>query len=159
MKAWFQRVWTRFRRLPLWAQIPLGVLGAFLALGIISAPFAEDPEEVASSNTTTSSSSTTTSASTTTTPPPLPPGDDVVVSRIVDGDTIEVVGGSAAVRLIGVDAPEVTTGRNCYGAEATTRLGQLIPAGQRVRLVYDVERQDRFRRTLAYLYRLPDGLS
>ncbi len=159
MKGWFTRTWSRFRDLPLWAQIPLGLLAAFVALGIISAPFAEDPDEVASTNTTTSStSSTSTSTSTTTTLPPLPPGDDVVVARIVDGDTFEVVGASASVRLIGIDTPENTTSRECYGPEATNRLGQLLPAGERIRLVYDVQRQDRFRRTLAYVYRLSDGM-
>lgn len=105
--------------------------------------------------TTTSTTTTTTAAPTTTLPPGLPPGDDTTVSRVIDGDTIEV-SGPLTVRLIGADAPETSGG--CFAAQATAHTAQLLPPGMRVRLAYDVGRTDRFGRTLAYVYRLTDGL-
>lgn len=90
----------------------------------------------------------------------VPDGDDRVVERIVDGDTIVVVVG-ARVRLIGIDTPESVDPRRpveCFGREASAHIGSLAPPGTAVRLVYDVERVDRFGRALAYVYRLADGL-
>lgn len=94
-------------------------------------------------------------------PPPagvdeLPSGDDVTVIRIIDGDTL-VVTGDERVRLIGIDAPEMNQDE-CFAGQSTAHLTALVPPGTRVRLVYDVERYDRYGRTLAYLYRLRDGL-
>jgi micrococcal nuclease len=85
-----------------------------------------------------------------------PDGRLAVVESITDGDTI-VVSGGERVRLIGIDAPEPTQD-DCYAAEATRFISTLIPPGTRVRLVYDVERVDRYGRTLAYVYRAEDGL-
>jgi micrococcal nuclease len=85
---------------------------------------------------------------------------DVAVVRIVDGDTLVVTGG-VRVRLIGIDTPESVDPRRpveCFGKEAAAALGRLVPAGTPVRLSYDVERTDRFGRTLAYVHRRPDGL-
>lgn len=87
----------------------------------------------------------------------IPAGDDTTVSRVIDGDTIEVAGGTR-IRFIGIDTPETSTGPDCFGPEATTETRRLLPVDQRVRLVYDAERLDRFGRTLAYVYSLPDGL-
>lgn len=44
------------------------------------------------------------------------------------------------------------------GKEATRRITELVPPDTPVRLVYDVERRDRYDRTLAYVDRLRDGL-
>lgn len=110
-------------------------------------------------STTTLPATTSTLPSTTTAPraaPGLPAGDDTVVERITDGDTIVVAGGER-VRLLGIDTPEVNQDA-CYAAEATGFISSLIPPGTPVRLVYDVELYDRFDRTLAYVYRLDDGL-
>jgi micrococcal nuclease len=74
--------------------------------------------------------------------------------RVIDGDTIEV-GSGTRVRLIGVDTPETT---ECFGSEATLYGNELLPAGTRVRLVYDVQRLDPYGRTLAYVYKLTDGV-
>jgi micrococcal nuclease len=89
-----------------------------------------------------------------------PSGDETTVERHVDGDALWVRG-EVRVRLIGVDTPETKHPQRaveCFGKEASTFLGKLIPIGTEVRLVYDVERLDRYGRTLAYLYRLRDGL-
>jgi micrococcal nuclease len=79
-----------------------------------------------------------------------------VVVRVVDGDTIEVRfrGRTLDVRLIGVDTPEtVAPGEpvECYGP-AASRFTEQSLEGERVRLEFDVERTDRFGRTLAYVW-------
>ena len=82
------------------------------------------------------------------------------VERIVDGDTLWVEG-RERLRLIGIDTPETqhpSKGVECFGRRASAFLGRLAPVGTDVRLAYDVERRDRYGRTLAYLYRASDGL-
>ena len=86
-----------------------------------------------------------------------PAGDEATVAKVIDGDTIEVEGGRR-VRFIGIDTPEVSGGVECYGREASARTAELLPVGTRVRLEYDVERTDRYGRTLAYVHRVSDGL-
>ncbi len=83
-------------------------------------------------------------------------GTNALVTRVVDGDTIEVTYEQRTldVRLIGIDTPEsVAPGVpvQCYALVAsrftTSRL-----AGERVRLEFDVERTDQYGRTLAYVW-------
>ena len=90
-------------------------------------------------------------------------GDEGVarVVRVVDGDTIEVIlaGHREKVRFIGVDTPESVkpgTPVQCYAKRAAAANAALV-AGQRVRLVGDVEHRDRYGRLLAYVYREGDG--
>lgn len=87
-------------------------------------------------------------------PTTSPPG-SCAVSRIVDGDTIEC-GGGTTVRLLLVDAPEMNQGP--FGATAKLHLEELAPVGTVLALEQDVEKQDRYGRTLAHL-KLPDGRS
>jgi micrococcal nuclease len=87
-------------------------------------------------------------------------GREIGVADVVDGDTIRVDGG-ALVRLIGIDTPEVSgpyRDEECFGREASRRTTALIPRGTQVRLVFDVERRDRYDRLLAYVYRVSDGV-
>ena len=110
---------------------------------------------------TTTTRPTTPTAPTTTAPPApaVPAGDDTTVESVTDGDTIRVAGGER-VRLIGIDTPETVDPRSpvqCFGAEASTRMKATLPPGTRVRLVYDLDRLDRYGRTLAYVYRASDG--
>lgn len=84
------------------------------------------------------------------------------VLRVVDGDTFWISDGSKngeKIRLIGVDAPESRkTGRKevgYFGKEAKAFLSRLL-SEKKVRLEYDIEKYDRYRRTLAYAY-LEDG--
>jgi micrococcal nuclease len=82
------------------------------------------------------------------------------VERVVDGDTI-IVSGKVRVRLIGMDTPEVVDPRKpvqCFGEAASQRTKALLPKGTPVRLVYDADHYDRYGRTLAYVYRVSDGM-
>jgi len=67
-----------------------------------------------------------------------------------DGDTLTLRGG-AKVRLVQVDAPELTS--DCYGRAAQRALVALVPQGTRVRLVRDpaLDDTDRYGRLLRYV--------
>jgi len=97
------------------------------------------------------------------------PGDTVALSRVVrvarviDGDTIAVdepVNGTDTVRLIGVDAPEMshpTYGEQPYGQEAAEFTASKLQPGREIALEFDVEKTDRYGRTLAYVWLLDSG--
>lgn len=71
------------------------------------------------------------------------------VTRVVDGDTIEIEGGEK-VRYLLVDTPELSDG-SCYAAEARAFNASLV-SGREVFLAYDeVQCRDRFGRLLAYV--------
>ena len=85
-----------------------------------------------------------------------PPSATATVVRAVDGDTIEVrVGGRLEdIRYIGVDTPETVkpdTPVQCFGPQASAFDHRTVE-GQRVRLVFGVERRDIYGRLLAYVY-------
>jgi micrococcal nuclease len=175
--------WRRFRSLPTAAQVITWVVLAVLVIGLIGG--SEDPDidtaaverptttseatttteaETTTTSTTTSTSTstpaTTAAPTTTSTAPAQPAGDVVSVTRIIDGDTLEVSGGET-VRLIGIDTPETkhpSRPVECFGAQASEHATALMGPGTDIRLVYDVERTDRYGRTLAYVYRASDGL-
>lgn len=76
------------------------------------------------------------------------------VLRVVDGDTLDVLQGGQQirVRLLNIDTPESVDPNQpveCLAVEASDHLKSLLPAGTEVSLVYDVERTDRYGRTLA----------
>lgn len=91
------------------------------------------------------------------------------VTRVVDGDTIEVaitgrsegpgaglapIGSTQKVRLIGIDTPESVrpgTPVECFGREASAAAKSLLE-GREVTLVKDVEETDRYDRLLRYVY-------
>lgn len=79
------------------------------------------------------------------------------VQWVVDGDTVHLTDGTR-VRYIGLDTPELHHPKKAveaYAQEARAFNRRLV-AGRRVRLEYDVERQDKYGRQLAYLF-LEDG--
>ncbi|MFH1441379.1 MAG: thermonuclease family protein, partial [Candidatus Omnitrophota bacterium] len=95
---------------------------------------------------------------------------DILVQRVVDGDTIVLESGER-VRLIGIDTPEMHESSKLYKDSKKTKQDiEVIKAmgkcsyeftknlieGKRVRLEFDVEKQDRYKRLLAYVY-LKDG--
>lgn len=101
-----------------------------------------------------------------------PKGQHLYVKRVVDGDTLKLSDGTR-VRLIGVDTPELHYSEKLIrDAKRTQRDIETIQAlgktaaefttklclGKKVRLEFDVQRHDRYGRTLAYVY-LEDGTS
>lgn len=82
--------------------------------------------------------------------------DEVFVTRIIDGDTIEIAteGAVKKVRYIGVDTPETVDPRKgveCYGREASQKNKDLVE-GKYVRLERDISDTDSFGRLLRYVY-------
>ena len=77
---------------------------------------------------------------------------NAVVARVIDGDTIELVGGQR-VRLVQIDTPEKHV--ECYGDAASAITQHLIPAGTHVRIEQDpkLDQVDRYRRKLAYVWK------
>jgi micrococcal nuclease len=92
-------------------------------------------------------------------PPPIPTPDPArsvagcLVTRIVDGDTLDVEDCSdeGRVRLILADTPEVFFGVECYGREASAYTEQSL-LGRSVTLERDVSDLDRFDRKLRYIW-------
>jgi len=72
--------------------------------------------------------------------------DTAFIDRVIDGDTI--VSNETSIRLLGINSPE--KGEKYY-SEAKEFLEDLI-LNKTVRLEFGKEREDRYRRTLAYLY-------
>lgn len=76
------------------------------------------------------------------------------VQHVVDGDTVYVLIDSkrTKIRLLNVNAPEVAHEQKpaeCFGIEATEFLTEKLPKGSKVKLDFDVERFDKYGRTLA----------
>jgi micrococcal nuclease len=85
-----------------------------------------------------------------------PRGVQARVTRVVDGDTVEVLigGREEDVRYIGVDTPETVkpgTPIQCYGRQASAFNHRLVE-GRTVRIVFDRERRDVYGRLLGYVY-------
>ena len=91
------------------------------------------------------------------------PGHEATVDRVVDGDTIvaKVKRHTYNVRLIGIDTPETvspTKPVGCFGPEASSFTKSLLTKNTPIYLSYDVEHQDTYGRTLAYVFRRADGM-
>jgi len=79
-------------------------------------------------------------------------------SKVIDGDTLVLQGGTV-IRLLGINAPEIAHhGQSAeQGGWRAKQYLQKILAEQPVYLQYDVERKDRYGRTLAQVF-LANGL-
>ena len=82
--------------------------------------------------------------------------EEAVVTRVVDGDTIDVLieGRELRVRYIGIDTPETVDPRRpveCFGREASERNRELVE-GEAVGLEKDVSEADRYGRLLRYVW-------
>ena len=86
--------------------------------------------------------------------------EQAVVKKIIDGDTI-ILADKRHIRLIGINTPEINheTGVSQPGAEvARDYLSRLLHPDTQIHLVYDKQRKDRYRRTLAHLF-LQNGIN
>ncbi|MEX0616807.1 MAG: thermonuclease family protein [Candidatus Woykebacteria bacterium] len=82
-----------------------------------------------------------------------PKGDEVLVTKVVDGDTVELEGGQK-VRYIGIDTPETVDPRKsvqCFGKEATAKNRSLVE-GKKVKLEKDISETDKYGRLLRYIW-------
>ena len=147
-----RKPWSRRRK---WAA---GGLAGFFAIGILGKAFGEDEpgKPVAQPVTTTAKpaaptstataapartpSETATSSATTDDGPTMYP-----VSGVIDGDTIKVRinGTSHRVRILGIDAPELST-RDCQAQGAASRMQSLVQS-KSVSLRRDPEQPDKDR--------------
>jgi micrococcal nuclease len=100
--------------------------------------------------------------------------DKAIVLYVIDGDTLKISyhGRKESVRLIGIDAPETRKNKKAYkdskrsskdinaiisqGRLAKKYAKSLVKKGAIVTLQFDIEKRDRYRRLLGYIY-LPDG--
>lgn len=83
--------------------------------------------------------------------------DKGTVVSITDGDTLvaSVKGQNQTIRLLNIDTPETKDPNKpveCLGAEATDFLAEMLPVGTMIKLMYDVERTDKYGRTLAAVF-------
>lgn len=77
----------------------------------------------------------------------------VLVTRVIDGDTVEIEGGEK-VRYIGIDTPETVDPRKpvqCYGKEASDKNKELVE-GKEVKLEKDISETDKYGRLLRYVW-------
>ena len=76
------------------------------------------------------------------------------VTRVVDGDTIEVAkarGGSETIRLLGIDTPEVYGGLECGGRAASSLMKRIATGRVKVKTDPRQPKRDRYGRLLAYV--------
>ena len=73
--------------------------------------------------------------------------ESTTVTKIIDGDTIEIADGRR-VRYTGINAPE--KGR-CFADQATTENKQLV-LNKKIRLEKDASNRDKYGRLLRYIY-------
>lgn len=83
-------------------------------------------------------------------------GERAYVTKVVDGDTIEVEmnGAEFKVRLIGIDTPETVDPRRpvgCFGKEASREAKNLL-SGKEVIMQKDISESDKYGRLLRYIY-------
>ena len=86
----------------------------------------------------------------------------VTVASVWDGDTLRARASTPnaviattddlRVRLIGIDAPEVSEPAECWGDEATAHLKALAPVGAVLWASFDDDPLDRYDRHLLYLW-------
>ncbi len=160
LRWWDGRAWTEQRIAPPDAQVPAAwnpirmarrhplsvVLAAVFALVVVYSAVDSADEEPTVRDQKTSANERGAPAE-----PEGEPAREVVartylVTRVVDGDTLEL-GNGETVRLVGIDAPEVG---QCGSERAAARLSRMV-LGRGVRLGRSDEDRDRYGRLLRYV--------
>jgi micrococcal nuclease len=160
-----------------WVLLGVGLLGLGIGAAVIYLLFKQPipPAQIASAPTATATPYTVTrpTQSPQVAAPRPQPSTAVVatassgalveasVLRVVDGDTleVEVAGRIAVVRLLNIDAPDITPQHVCFGQQATEYAQDMIEKSHgRVWLERDVSETDRDGRLLRYVWlELPAG--
>ncbi len=135
----------------------LGIAVVVIAVLAGAGVWASMPDDLSPGPTAPDGTASEGTTSESTAPEGIWPPDRVVVDRVIDGDTVDVVLGGAVtrVRLLNIDTPETkkeNTPIECLGPEASDFLTALLPVGSTVSLEYDVERADQYGRTLAAVF-------
>lgn len=122
-------------------------------LAVLASACDARPQAPEFAESTTTTSTLPGNAPETTTTATLPPPEERVVgtvTNIIDGDTLDVLvdGAETTVRLLGVNAPEMT---ECWGPESAATLTGLV-LGAQVLLVAGEEDVDGFGRALRFVY-------
>jgi endonuclease YncB( thermonuclease family) len=88
---------------------------------------------------------------------PAGTGEIATIDRVLDGDTVKLTDGRH-LRVLGINTPEVNHGIDrsgqALGEESKREAEDFFSSDKRVRLFYDVERLDPYKRTLAHVYDL-----
>lgn len=79
-------------------------------------------------------------------------GNKIIVSRVIDGDTIVLQTGEK-LRYIGIDTPEINFGKNpeCYALKAK-EFNQKLVEKKEIKIEKDVSEKDKFGRLLRYVF-------
>ena len=83
---------------------------------------------------------------------------EATIAKVVDGDTVKVMlgGQKITIRIIGINTPESVAedeSRNTEeGRKASEYVKELLPVGTKVYIEYDLDDEDQYGRTLAYLW-------
>ncbi len=141
---------TRSFRFPSRYSMPGLILSImFLVVGAMSTPGSQTPSVPAVSTPTPQQVAS--------------PSAVVQVSRVVDGDTIDVTieGKKESIRFIGIDTPEVVDPRKlvqCFGKEASAKTKALL-TGKQVTLEADASQGDRDKYNRLLRYIILDGVN
>ncbi|QSZ50474.1 thermonuclease family protein [Arthrobacter sp. D5-1] len=89
--------------------------------------------------------------------------DSGTVVRVIDGDTVVVSinNNDQTIRLLNINTPETKDPNKpteCLGPEAADHLKDVLPVGSKVRLEFDIERHDKYGRTLAGVFNASNQL-
>jgi micrococcal nuclease len=102
--------------------------------------------------------------------PVMSGNEPATVKRVVDGDTLKIVyqGQEESVRLIGIDTPESKRNKKArkdagrsgtdvdqitaMGKEASKYMRTIAREGDRVNIEFDIQKRDKYRRLLGYVY-------
>ncbi|MBE0418065.1 MAG: thermonuclease family protein [Coriobacteriia bacterium] len=144
------------------ARIALSAVGAIIALGLLSSalpragtvPVEDRPSRIGEEQPAQPETKPTERPTPEPEPEPKTSFSKVTVTRVVDGDTVEVTyedGKVEKVRFIGVDCPESTNEVEPYGQEASAYTKRELD-GKTVYLETDAELRDKYGRLLAYVW-------
>ena len=136
-------------------QKTIGIIGGiFLLVLVVAISVFSDKKDKSVPSPEPQVESVVTQAAETTTPTPIDTNISFAkVTVVIDGDTVEIEGGSR-VRLIGIDTPETVDPSRpvgCYGREASNFTKSQLE-GKEVRLEKDISETDRYGRLLRYVW-------